>query len=578
MAVAKRIDKYALGLTLAFAAASYLIPVHFFPFTSLFNEIAASIALVFLLVLIAAQGIPLRLDGAAIFVALVSLVPVVQYFSGVIFFGGDAILAVIYLLGFSLSIAAGFSLASKDISSVLNSFAGLILFTSIASSGIAIFQWLELASGYGAFIHDIGYGRAVGNIGQSNHLGTLLFMGIVCAIYFWESKKLSILVTLLTIGFLILGIVASGSRTPWLIAAATIAWLVIKINLRPENWRLCGIFCASVGFYLLALFWLFPAVAEMLMLEKSGLARSVEVGVRGLFWQQYINAAFSDHWLGYGWNQGGVAQVDVATKFAKSKFSDRSHNQILDLLVWNGPVIGVLIVVTIFYWAFRNFIACRTREHFYLLWLIGCLLVHSLLEYPLEFAYFLLPLGFLLGAADCNANFKSRVFPRGKGPYTILVLVVILCIGIVFEDFHIAEEENRKMRFRAAGIVGVEPMPDPSGIILLTQTEAFIRFAETYATENMSDTALEQMRKVATRNAYPPSLFRYALALGLNHRYQESQRMLAVLQKLHPEDIYAEAVNNWKIMANRYPQLANVKPPPVDYSKCKYPDCRPERN
>ena len=73
------------------------------------------------------------------------------------------------------------------------------------------------------------------------------------------------------------------------------------------------------------------------------------------------------------------------------------------------------------------------------------------------------------------------------------------------------------------------------------------------------------MRKVASRYAYPPSLFRYALALGLNYRAEESQRILAVLQNLNSEGIYAEAVENWKILAERYPQLTEVNPPPVDH-------------
>ena len=33
-----------------------------------------------------------------------------------------------------------------------------------------------------------------------------------------------------------------------------------------------------------------------------------------------------------------------------------------------------------------------------------------------------------------------------------------------------------------------------------------------------------------------------------------------VLQKLHEESIYAEAVENWKIMGDKYPQLLKVNP------------------
>ena len=186
------------------------------------------------------------------------------------------------------------------------------------------------------------------------------------------------------------------------------------------------------------------------------------------------------------------------------------------------------------------------------------------LEFPIEFAFFLIPLGLLVGSLEQVSGSKEIKFINRKAFSTLSTATAVTLIVLVFNDYQIAEAENRKMRFASAGFVGIEDMKVEGKTYLLTQLSALHNFAETEATEDMSAKELDFMSKVATRYPYPPSLFRYALALGLNHDYQESQRILAVLQKLHDEDIYAEAVDNWGILTDKYPQLANVKPPSVD--------------
>ena len=144
-------------------------------------------------------------------------------------------------------------------------------------------------------------------------------------------------------------------------------------------------------------------------------------------------------------------------------------------------------------------------------------------------------------------------------------MIFSLVLVLVFRDYQIAEAKHRQMRFASAGFVGAEKMHVPAGdILLLTQLSHFLSFTVTLARENMSDAELEAMGKVVSRYGYPPSLFRYALALGLNGRPTEAQRIMAVLQSTTNAEIYAEAFDNWASMAERYPQLSQVVLPPID--------------
>ena len=63
---------------------------------------------------------------------------------------------------------------------------------------------------------------------------------------------------------------------------------------------------------------------------------------------------------------------------------------------------------------------------------------------------------------------------------------------------------------------------------------------------------------VAHRYAYPPALFRYAVALFLNDKADEGRLELVKLRQLHGEERYLEAKANLMLMADKYPQLKAI--------------------
>ncbi|WP_332674278.1 Wzy polymerase domain-containing protein [Aromatoleum sp.] len=117
-------------------------------------------------------------------------------------------------------------------------------------------------------------------------------------------------------------------------------------------------------------------------------------------------------------------------------------------------------------------------------------------------------------------------------------------------------------RFLQAAGLESRTLPDEATpVTLLTQLEEFARFARTEAQEKMSPSELTRLEHVAHRYPYPPALFRYALALGLNHKYEEAEVELLRLKKLHPIARMDEAREGWATLTKRYPQLSNVVVP-----------------
>ena len=64
-------------------------------------------------------------------------------------------------------------------------------------------------------------------------------------------------------------------------------------------------------------------------------------------------------WLGYGWNEMSVAQSLVAPDHpAVREMVDHSHNMLLDLMVWNGVPLGLLMFGVFVWWFWRHLRAC----------------------------------------------------------------------------------------------------------------------------------------------------------------------------------------------------------------------------
>jgi hypothetical protein len=140
---------------------------------------------------------------------------------------------------------------------------------------------------------------------------------------------------------------------------------------------------------------------------------------------------------------------------------------------------------------------------------------------------------------------------------------VVFCalLAAVAVEYLEAEQNYRMLRLESAhiGTMRIEtPAPE---LRLLTQLGAFLGFARAEARPGMSAAELEQMHRVAQRFAYPPAMFRYALAAGLNGNPLAAQQSLARLCSMHPPPRCQEARDGWRDLQARYPVLSAVPVP-----------------
>jgi hypothetical protein len=133
-------------------------------------------------------------------------------------------------------------------------------------------------------------------------------------------------------------------------------------------------------------------------LHKSDLSSS-----RFAIWSNTIELIKQNPWFGVGWGEFNFAWSLTPFPDRPVAFFDHTHNLPLNLLVELGIPLGTVVLALLAWCLWKAFVACRitpqphstmVRAAFVM---VLMMVVHSMLEYPLWYAYFLLPTAFALG-------------------------------------------------------------------------------------------------------------------------------------------------------------------------------------
>ena len=238
-----------------------------------------------------------------------------------------------------------------------------------------------------------------------------------------------------------------------------------------------------------------------------------------------------------------------------------AHNFVMDMLAWNGLPLGLLLTGALAYWfATRAFTARRIDA----IYAMACLLpvaVHSMLEYPFAYAYFLIASGFMVGVVESAALPVKTIKFNNRWAWGFLGLWVSVSSYLVYEYFLI-EEDFRVVRFETSR-VGVTPMDyEIPHVWMASHMAAMLKAGRQIATPNMLPADIENLRKASERFVYGAVRFRYAQALALNGNPNEASRQMAIIRGMYGESYYAGCKDELlRLRTEKYPQLANIALP-----------------
>lgn len=549
----------------ALTAAAWLVPNHYPPWAAAWSDAVAIAGLLGLLSFVALGG---AVDGRVsrwlpAIAMLCCAVLLAQFATGKLLFAGDALMAALYVCLWLAAVLAGgwMATASDGRNDALNALAAAWLIAALLSVGIALVQWTG-ALNLTIYAADLPPGgRPFANVGQPNNFCTLCFLGLCGLLWLQQRQKVNGAVFWLGAGFLLWGMVMSQSRTGWLQIGLLVVWVLAmrgRAGLRITRAQLLALGALFAGGTLL---W--PWVCKALLLSGGrSLNEQMQGGLRLAHWRALLDAIGREPWWGYGWQQVGAAQQRVALDHPViGEYIEHSHNVVLDLLVWNGIPIGGLLVLALGWWPVAHIRACRDARAAWLLAAVGGVVTHGLLEYPLDYAYFLIPVGLAMGAVEVFVPTGGLLRVPRWAALALALLLGAVFVGVA-ADYLKAEENYRVQRFELAHI-GTDRVVTPvPRLHLLTQLEARLQIAHLEPARGMTPAQLDWLRKVALRWGYEPTLRRYAVALALNGQPAEAARQLQILRHIWGERAYAQArAQIDALAAARYPELRQLSLP-----------------
>jgi O-antigen ligase len=554
------------GLTyvgLSLLSVCWLVAEHFPPWVSFHSELLAFVALgvlVYAQLLSATQYI--LLPRMAVIALTFAVIPWLQWLSGLSFFAGDAVLVSLYLTGLGLAIGVGYRFVNA--SPVPDSGSQSLMFSlaigALLSTGIGWFQWFSGGDFLGGFMVSADMGRAIGNLAQPNQLATLLLMGLVACAYLYQRQVLGPQVFALGAIFISIVLVMTQSRTALLSVVAVAAFYLLK--RRTAQFRLS---------YLVAILWamaifvawrVLPLLSDALLITSGAVPRPLGDGAgRWEIWPQVLHAVAQSPWWGYGWNQTFTAQTAGALAHPGMLTYIYAHNIVLDLLAWNGVILGTLISLLLGYWLLSRLWRVRKADSVFAMMALLPLAAHSLLEFPFAYAYFLFAAGLLVGVVEASLE-NSGSYKIGKILFGGL-FAIWLCISLwVAREYIQIEEDYRVVRAESSRI-GITPASYAAPEIhLLSHMGGMLQAARMPAEPNMPPEKIMLLREVARRFPYGILHYKYAVALALNGDTSGAGQQLALMRAIYGEQYYAKSRAVFlRLAKEKYPQLTLVSIP-----------------
>ncbi len=317
----------------------------------------------------------------------------------------------------------------------------------VLNAGIGVLQVFFPDAPDGDWIARSGLaGRAVGNLRQPNHLSSLLLWSAIAIVPLLELGRLRRGLGWALFVLMSCAVVLTASRTGVLGIGVLALWGLLDRRLSRATRTLLLL---SPLMYALA--WLgLAAWADASRHAFGGESRLAEADLSGSrfgIWSNTLEMIRQQPWAGVGFGEFNLAWSLTPFPGRPVAFFDHTHNLPLQLAVELGlplaaAVLALLAVALWRVWRLSGVsddaVSVTARSAWVMLLLMA---LHSQLEYPLWYAYFLLPTAWLFGYGLGVPASSAQVVPvaRGMGtatrPLFVGGLLLVLGSALALVDY-----------------------------------------------------------------------------------------------------------------------------------------------
>ena len=304
-----------------------------------------------------------------------------------------------------LVLAGSAAAAGRRAESLFTAFCWAWLLAGVLNTVLALIQVFAPDLTDGNWLATSGLpGRAIGNLRQPNHLSSLLLWSCIATVALHELGRLRSALAAALLAGLVFAVVLTASRTGLVSVALLALWAVVDRRLsKPARLMLL----AAPLVYALS-WWLMVLWADVSQHSFGGSQRIAEGDIsssRFAIWRDTLALIRMHPWTGVGFGEFNFAWTLTPFPQRPVAFFDHTHNLPLQLLVELGLPLGGAVLGLLMWalwrglrqaWASTGAVSVAQRSAMLMVLMIG---LHSLLEYPLWYSYFLLPAAWAWGFA-----------------------------------------------------------------------------------------------------------------------------------------------------------------------------------
>ena len=529
--------KFMLALIAAILISlAWLMPIHYRPWVTYTGELYAFFALFALAAICLKEK--LKIPALSLPLLLLACVPLIHFLTGQVFFFSTAMMGFIFVFSFWLASVLGynFSTGNNSREETFTHLSYVFLVSGTITGLIALCQWINLDSILPGMVNISGNQRPYANFAQPNNMATFLVMALMSCLYLYEKKKIQTKWLFACAAVIVMGVALSQSRTAWV--AATAIMLYLAFYQYKGIIRLKWVYSTAWFIFFICCIVAFPLLSQLaaqvmntdVVQSRDVVARATGDMSRLAIWQQMLAAIQAQPWFGYGWYQTSVAFVSISDTVQGPVWIRSSHNFILDFLLWNGLIIGLPFLAYFGYLGYQLQRWVNTPESVIGILMIGAFVTHAMFEFPQHYAYFLLPVGFILGTVLAqNPKIKTVVMPS-IGMQFIFAVGLLLLI-VIYRDYDVAVPKlGQSIRYEKQP----EKITNEKPIYLLTEFNHRIAWIRLNPYSKASAEQIQEGEQIVLSYPTKYNLIKYAKLLAFNgyeNKAKHQLQRLKVIQK-----------------------------------------------
>jgi hypothetical protein len=523
------------------------MPNHTGPWTAFHGEAWCAFIMACLAIVVAVQSYQdVGWNGLTAALGALLLLPWLQFAGGQIPSYGVALMHSMYLLGLLLAIRTGQIWEASDKYAAVKFLFVAAGVGSVISVTIELLQWFAV-SVPGPWVLQVNNERMFANFGQPNQLGSLLLLGLIGVSWIYWQQKIKPIAAIGLAAFFTMGIALTGSRTAWLNMAILLVFAVANRETRRKGY----LNYLLISFFIMMILSMLSPLLHSVLVESAEVSvsapvlRSMSDPIRTSMWKHLLEASLASPWIGFGWGNFYDAMLLVAKENPSvTTFFPYGHNLFLDLILWCGYPLGFSLIVFALYWLYKILMKIKTWQQLHMFAFIVVLGVHSMLEFPLYYSYFLLPFGLMVGALYQNTIEKrGSSFP--KVLHLLAVFLVLVFIIQVVRDYLRIEQSLYGLRFETKGIA-TEISREVPEVLTLPQFSNYLKMARIRPNDSMTTAELEWMDNVVRTipGAYHMEIL--AEAYALNKQAQTAAYWLKMICQSASSEICMQMRMKWE--------------------------------